>query len=329
MNNIITLDQGGGGKEMHDLLQSFLPVFFRGQWENGENDGATFSMKNVDMNSLVFTTDSYVVSPYKFPGGDIGHLAFSGTVNDLVVMGADPVGLSLSLIIEEGFSRADLENILKSIQHLSTQFQIPIVTGDTKIMERGAVDGIVINTSGIGFAGQLLNGKLEVGDKIIISGGIGEHGVALLSQRFDFDTEIVSDSKPLVDEMKAIRCLLKCSKDPTRAGLAAALNEVAESQGVAFEIWEKSVPIQKPVRSACDMLGIDPFVLANEGKVVCFVATKDAESVVEKLREFNAMAEIIGEVKEVGRGMSKVVLKTEFGSRILGMPSGKIVPRIC
>ena len=335
-NKIITLDQGGGGKEMQELLESFVPHFYRGNWENSENDAATFSVGNADLRSLQFTTDSYVVSPWRFSGGDIGHLALSGTVNDLVVMGADPVGISLALVIEEGFKRSDLEIILNSIQQLSQQYKIPVATGDTKVMERGALDGIIINTSGVGFAQKVLNDPLEAGDKIIISGGIGEHGVALLSQRFDFQTGVVSDSKPLVEEMKVIRDLIKCAKDPTRGGVAATLNEIANVQHVELEIWDEALPIQRSVRSACDMLGLDPLSLANEGKVICFTSSSNKEEVLQKLRKFNKDAAVIGEVKHNLQSSdfnlqtsNRVILKTAFGSRYLDMPKGKIVPRIC
>ena len=291
LNNLITLDQGGGGKEMQELLQSFVPHFYRGEWQHSDNDAATFSVGNADLRSLHFTTDSYVVSPWRFPGGDIGHLAFSGTVNDLVVMGADPVGISLALVIEEGFKRSDLEIILNSIQDLSQQYQIPIATGDTKVIEKGALDGIIINTSGVGFADVVLDKPLEVGDRIIISGGIGEHGVALLSQRFDFQTEVVSDSKPLVGEMRAIRDLIKCAKDPTRGGVAATLNEIAMLKKVDLEIWDEALPIKRSVRSACDMLGLDPLSLANEGRVVCFTSAENEAEVVGRLRRFNKEAD--------------------------------------
>ncbi len=330
----IELAHGNGGREMQEFLQGFLGDFYRGDWDNCANDGATFALPSGD--NLCFTTDSYVVNPIEFPGGDIGHLAFSGTVNDLVVMGAEPMGISLALILEEGFDQKICSKILASINQLSQKYKIPVVTGDTKVMEKGAIDQIVINTSGVGLVREPLTQKVEPGDKIICSGGIGEHGVALLSQRFDFQTEILSDSKPVVEEMQAIRDLIKMAKDPTRGGLAATLNEISSDQGVEIEIQEDKIPVKKAVRSACDMLGIDALELANEGKIVCIVSAENAEEVVKKLQEFNPRAGVIGQVSQKLQVSNdklqmkgKVILKTNLGSRILGMPSGQIVPRIC
>ncbi len=326
-NSLISLEHGNGGSEMQGFLQFYVGDFYRGNdWSNFTNDGATFPLSNGD--HLCFTTDSYVVSPVKFPGGNIGHLAFSGTVNDLAVMGADPLGISLSLVLEEGFSRGELDEILSSIKTLSSQYKIPVVTGDTKVMEKGAIDKVVINTSGIGMAKRVLNESLKEGDKIIISGGIGEHGVALLSQRFDFQTEVVSDSKPLVEEMMAIRDAIKCAKDPTRGGISAALNEIAGEEGFEIEVWKERIPVKKAVQSATQLLGIDPFELANEGRIICFTSSEKSDLIVEKLRKFNSEACVIGEVKQKLK-MGKVVLKTDLGSRVLVMPSGQIVPRIC
>lgn len=323
----VQLDYGNGGQEMQSFLQQFLPKFHRGNdWSNFDNDAATLPLP--DGKTLCFTTDSFVVNPLEFPGGNIGDLAFAGTVNDLVVMGADPLGLSCSLIIEEGFSEETLSKILDTMATLSKKYQIPIVTGDTKVMEKGAVDGIVINTSGVGMADSILDMPLEVGDQVIISGGIGEHGVALLSQRFDFETAIISDSKPLVEEMKAIRSLLKFAKDPTRGGLSASLNEMAISNKCNINVYDEEIPMQKAVRSAGELLGIEIMDLANEGKIVCVASYENAEKVLAKLKKFNPMAAIIGAVSEQ-KEKGSVVLKTDLGSRLLMMPSGKIVPRIC
>jgi len=323
----IQLNIGNGGAEMQEFLGTFLPKFYRGnQWNNFDNDSATLPLP--DGKTLCFTSDSFVVDPIEFPGGNIGDLAFAGTINDLVVMGANPTGISCSLIIEEGFSGEKLTKILDTLANLSHEYKVPIVTGDTKVMEKGSLDGIVINTSGVGLAEEILDKNLEVGDKVIISGGIGEHGVALLSKRFDFETDIVSDSKPLITEMKEIRSLLKFAKDPTRGGLAASLNEIASSHKCKLNIYDIKIPIKKAVKSAGDLLGIDILSLANEGKLVCVANPKNAEKVVEKLKKFNSMAEIIGEIVEKSK-KGNVVLKTDLGSRLLLMPTGKIVPRIC
>lgn len=322
----IPLDYGNGGQEMQDFLQTFLPNFYRGDWQNSQNDAATLPLP--DGQHLCFTTDSFVVDPLEFAGGNIGHLAFAGTVNDLVVMGAKPLGLSCSLVIEEGLDQEVLDRVIKAMQDLSEQYQIPIVTGDTKVMERGALDKLVINTSGVGIATKVLSEPLAPGDKIIVSGGIGEHGVALLSQRFDFQTDIVSDSKPLVTEMEAIAPHVKLAKDPTRGGLAASLNELAQQHQCAITVEEPKIPMHSAVRMAGELLGIDIMHLANEGKLVCVAAPDQAEAVVKTLKTFNPLAAIIGTVEEPHKKGS-VTLKTELGSRRLTMPSGKIVPRIC
>ncbi len=323
----IQLDYGNGGSEMQDFLETFLPNFYRGgAWSNFNNDSATFPLS--DGKTLCFTTDSFVVNPIEFPGGNIGDLAFAGTINDLIVMGAEPIGISCSLIIEEGLNKTKLSKILDTLAKLSHKYKVPIVTGDTKIMEKGDIDQIVINTSGVGLCDEILDENLEVGDKIIISGGIGEHGIALLSKRFDFETEIISDSKPLILEMNEVKKFIKFAKDPTRGGISATLNEIALKYKYDLTIYDKDLPIKKAVKSAGELLGIDILSLANEGKFICIVSDKYAEKVLKKLKKFNSMAEVIGEVtKKTKKG--SVVLKTNLGSRLLLMPSGKIVPRIC
>lgn len=323
----VSIEQGNGGKEMNSLLGSLIHKFERGKkWENFTNDSATYKLPNE--NFLCFTTDSFVVDPIKFPGGDIGHLAMCGTINDLAVMGADPIGLSLAYIIEEGFDRELLEEINNSIAKISSEFKIPVVTGDTKVMQRGTIDKIVINTSGVGIAKKILTKKIQIGDKIILSGSIGEHGVALLSKRFDFDTMIKSDSKPVILEMKKIRNLIKIAKDPTRGGVSASLNEIAKDNSLLIEIEENKIPIKKEVKTATKLLGLEPLELANEGRIVCFVSKKDSNKVLGLLKKFNSTAQIIGEVKDNNKN-GRVILKTELGTRILSVPSGKIVPRIC
>ncbi|MCA9459408.1 MAG: hydrogenase expression/formation protein HypE [Nanoarchaeota archaeon] len=324
----ISIEDGNGGLEMNQLLNSFLPNLNRGnKWKNFTNDSATFTMPSGE--ELCFTTDSFVVNPIEFPGGNIGHLAMCGTINDLVVMGADPIGLSLALIIEEGFEKEKLNKILESINQISNETKIPIVTGDTKVMEKGALDKIIINTSGIGIAkNNIINQELEKGDKIIISGGIGEHGVALLSKRFDFETELISDTKPLHQEMKEIRNHIKFAKDPTRGGISSILNEIAKENKLIIEIIEQNVPIKKEVKSACNLLGIDAMELANEGKILCITKPENEELILNILKKFNPMASTIGEIIEK-KEKGEVILKTQLGSRILSTPSGKIVPRIC
>ncbi len=322
----ISLNMGNGGQEMQELLNKFLPNFHRGNWQNCQNDGATLELQNKE--NLVFTTDSFVVDPIEFPGGNIGDLAFCGTVNDLVVMGAEPLGLSCALILEAGFPNETLTKIITTIQNLSKKYNIPIVTGDTKVLPKGAVDKIIINTSGIGITKQVLDKPLQTGDKIIISGGIGEHGIALLSKRFDFQTDIISDSKPLVKEMHEIKDLIKIAKDPTRGGLSACLNEIAQTNKIEMLLQEDNIPMQKSVKTAGELLGIDILELACEGRAVIVTPEKNADKVVQILQKHNPLASIVGEIKSA-HDKGKVLLKTRLGTRILTMPSGQIVPRIC
>ncbi|MEM3374536.1 MAG: hydrogenase expression/formation protein HypE [Candidatus Woesearchaeota archaeon] len=319
----INLAHGSGSKEMHSLIKLF--DFFRGSWKNFDNDSATYELDNE--NILVFTTDSFVVNPIFFPNANIGHLAFSGTCNDLLVMGSKPLGLSLAFVIEEGFSIEDLKKIIDTLKELSLKYKIPIVTGDTKVMEKGKIDKIIINTSGIGLCkkNELLTKKIEIGDKLIISGSLGEHAVALLSKRFNYETDIISDSKPLVEEFNEIRGLIKQAKDPTRGGIASVLNEIVEKNNLGFLIDEEKIPVKKEVKKVVELLGINLYELASEGRFLCIVSKDNSELVLKKLKKFNESAEIIGEVIEE----KKVILKTFLGNRILGMPSGRIVPRIC
>lgn len=322
--DIITLAHGSGGTEMDNLIKSFK-IAHRGEWKNHDNDAATIDIGGG--RSLVFTTDSFIVDPIFFPGGNIGHLAVCGTINDIAVMGAKPLGLSLSLVIEEGFSQEKLQKIIGSINKLSNETKIPIVTGDTKVMEKGKVDKIVINTSGVGIidSDELLIKKISVGDKIIVSGGIGEHAVALLSKRFDYKTEIITDSKPLIDEMMAVKDKIIFARDITRGGLAAVANEICEQNKVGIAFDEDIIPAKDEVRNVTEMLGINMYELACEGRFICIAPKERATEVEKKLRTFNPLAQVIGEVCE-GR---HVVVKTVLGKRILPKPTGRIVPRIC
>ncbi len=323
----ISIEAGAGGEQTNKLLKSFLPNFFKNsKWQNQNNDAATYQLSNSEI--LCFTTDSYVVNPIKFNGGNIGDLAINGTINDLVVMGAEPIGISLALIIEEGLEEDILQEIIQTINKISKQTQIPIVTGDTKVMEKGSIDKIVINTSGVGITKKILNEKIEIGDSIIISGPIANHATALLSKRFDFFTNIKTDSKPLLQEMREIRGLIKLAKDPTRGGMASSLNEIAQENNIKIELVEKNIPVEKEVRAACKMLGLDYFTLANEGRLIAICKEENKEKVLSVLKQFNLNASIIGEVKSIA-SLGEVILKTELGSRLIPMPSGKIVPRIC
>jgi hydrogenase expression/formation protein HypE len=319
----IKLSEGSGGREMQALIGTL-----RGQlgptnnWKHSGDDGATFSLGD---QQLVFTTDAYVVTPIFFPGGNIGKIAFCGTVNDLAVMGARPIGISLSLILEEGFSKEEFTTIIDTIGKLSRETGIPVVTGDTKVVERGGIDKIIINTSGVGLAVRVLEAPLEVGDAIIVSGGLGEHGAALLARRFELETTLQTDSKPLHEELAAIGDYIKQAKDITRGGLAAILNELSEKNSVALTVEEAVVPLHDEVRALTEMLGIDVYSLASEGRFVCIVAPEQEKRVLEILRTFNPSAVQIGRVS-AGRGVS---VQTVYGKKILSMPSGNIVPRIC
>ncbi len=322
--DVIELADGAGGREMAELIASFA-YGERGAWQCWDDDAALYDLG--DGRLLAYTTDAYVVDPVFFPGGDIGHLAASGTINDLAVMGAEPLGLSVAFILEEGFPRADLEKTVSSVDAVSRETGVAIATGDTKVMPHGAVDKIVVTTSGVGVVekDRVLTKEIEPGDAVIASGGLGEHAVALLSARFDYETDLVSDSKPVIEEIRAVRDRVKVAKDPTRGGIAATLNELAARHGVGLVLEEEAIPLKKEVATVADLLGVSPFELASEGRFIAVTAAEDAASVVKELRSFNQDAAIIGEVVD-GRG---VTLKTVLGQRTLPVPSGRLVPRIC
>ncbi|MFW6450390.1 MAG: hydrogenase expression/formation protein HypE [Nanoarchaeota archaeon] len=326
MTENVTLNHGSGGKEMQKFIDDIKKRFPESvNWKNTDNDASVLPLGND--NNLVFTTDSFTVSPLFFPGGNIGDLAFSGTVNDLLMMGAQVSGISLGLIIEEGFSRKKLDKIIKTIGTLSEETNIPVVTGDTKVVEKGTLQGMVINTAGVGFVinKDLLNKKINEGDKVILSGGLGEHAVALLSKRFDYETDLTTDSKPLVKEISCVKSNIKQAKDPTRGGMAAVLNELSEYNNVGMLIHEKDLPIKKEVKAVTEMLGLDVYQLASEGIFVCVCSQENASTVLKELKKFNNEAAIIGDITK----SKKVVLQTELGQRILHTPQGRLIPRIC
>lgn len=320
---LISLAHGSGGAEMNQLIRTLSQDFsYQGLWQNQNDDAASYPLGDLQ---LVFTTDSYTVSPIFFSGGNIGKLAFCGTVNDLAMMGAKAKALSLAYIIEEGFPYQDLLTINKTIAKLSQIHQIPIVTGDTKVMSKGQVDKIVITTSGLALTQSLLNKNIAIGDKIIISGSLGDHGAALLAKRFDFETNLKSDSQPLYQEILAIKKLIKQARDITRGGLASILHELSAKNNLGFFIEENNIPIKKQVQKIVEILGIDHFTLACEGRFVCICDPHLAPKVLRILQKFNHEAQIIGEViKE-----KKVILKTKYATRSLELPTGNIVPRIC
>ena len=334
MDNRILLAHGSGGKLSHDLVRKHIISRITNPLLDRLDDSAVLDSEG----RLAFTTDSYVVSPIIFPGGDIGRLAVCGTVNDLSMAGARPLYLSLSFIIEEGLAVSELEEIVRSIAETAAEAEIEIVTGDTKVVNRGDADRLFINTSGIG---RIPNGidisgaNAKPGDKIILSGTIGDHGIAIMSKRegLNFTTTLESDCAPLnhlVADMLDESILINCLRDPTRGGLATTLNEIAGQSSVGMELEERSIPVRDEVRGACELLGLDPLYVANEGKLVAIVDEKAAEPVLAKMKQniYGKDAVIIGRVTGEHRG--RVVLKTPYGSsRILDMLSGEILPRIC
>lgn len=319
---MIKLSHGSGGKEMRQLVKEIRQLFPNTTtWKNLCDDAAS---TDAQPGKLLFTTDSYVVSPLFFPGGNIGKIAFCGTFNDLMVMGAKPLGMSLSLVIEEGFPKEELFAILQTIADLSKQFNIPIVTGDTKVMEKGKLDKLIINTSAVGFSDRIIDDPIKPGDEIIVSGPIGEHASALLCERYGFKSNIISDCKPL-QEIGYLIHMIKQARDITRGGLSTVLNELAEKNKVSFSIQEEDIPITKEVLSLTNILGIDPYSLACEGRFLCIAPNNKSGLVLDILLGFNQKAAIIGKVTD-GKG---VILQTKYGKRLLPTPEGNIVPRIC
>jgi hydrogenase expression/formation protein HypE len=334
MEDKILLAHGSGGKLSHDLVkQNFVPLFDNALL-NRLDDSAVFELKG----RLAFTTDSYVVNPIFFPGGDIGKLAVCGTVNDLSMMGAVPKYLSIALIIEEGLAMSDLRKIMESIRKSAKEAGVKIVTGDTKVVNKGSADKLFINSAGVGIvpSGVDISGSnARVGDKVILSGSIGDHGIAVISQRegLQFSSSVKSDCAPLnrlVAEMLDSGAEIHCMRDPTRGGLASTLNEFASSSNVGIRIEEDSIPVHEGVQAACELLGFDPLYVANEGKLVAVVAAKGAEKLVGVMRrnKYGKEAAIIGEV--VSEHSGRVILKTGMGaSRIVDMLVGELLPRIC
>ena len=334
MSDRILLAHGSGGRLAHDIIRnSFLsalsnPVLAR------LDDSALIEPAG----RLAFTTDSYVVQPIFFPGGDIGKLAVCGTVNDLAMVGATPHYLSLAFIIEEGLLISDLEKVVNSIKETTIAAGVAVVTGDTKVVNRGTADKLFINTAGIGTvpAGVDISGhNARPGDMLLLSGTVGDHGIAVLSQRegINFATELKSDCVPLnglVAEMLVSGLNIHCLRDPTRGALATTLNEIAEQSGVSMRIYEEKIPVREAVSSACEMLGLDPLYVANEGKLVAAVSPGDAEKILEQVKkhQYGRDAAIIGEI--MGGNPGRVVMETGLGTtRIVDMLVGEPLPRIC
>ena len=335
----ILLGHGSGGKLSAELVRDiFLPAFQNPMLARLDDQ----AIVNVNGQRLAMTTDSFVVKPLFFPGGNIGSLAVHGTVNDLAMGGATPLFLSAAFIIEEGFSMDELRRVVSSLRKAAADAGVYVVTGDTKVVEKGKGDGLFINTTGIGLVPEgieLSANRARPGDKVILSGSIGDHGIAILAQRegLEFETQIRSDSAALhtlVAQMLVVTSnvdgSIRCMRDPTRGGISSTLNEIAEQSRVGIELLESSLPIHEQVRGACELLGLDPLYVANEGKLIAIVAPEAAHAVLAAVRHhpLGAEAEIIGTVKRENPGL--VTMRTPLGtSRVVDMLAGDQLPRIC
>ncbi len=334
----ITLSHGSGGKSTHNLIEGVFAPAFSNPFLDAMDDAATFGIHGSGQR-MAFTTDTYVVSPLFFPGGDIGKLAVHGTINDLAMAGAVPMYLSAGFILEEGFPISDLRRIVDSMAKAANEAGVAIVTGDTKVVQRGKADGIFINTAGVGIihADWLLGqSQLQPGDKVLLSGSVGDHGIAIMLAReaLEIETEIQSDTAALqtltAALLEAAGDGIHCFKDPTRGGVATSLNEMASGSEVAIGLDEHTIPVHGEVRGACEILGLDPLTIANEGKLLAIVAPDKAELALKVMRShpLGREAAIIGSVQADPPGM--VFLRTDIGGmRVLDMLVGDPLPRIC
>jgi hydrogenase expression/formation protein HypE len=335
MKDTILLDHGSGGKASHHLIKDLVLPAFDNPVLNRLDDGAVVT---VGEQRLAFSTDSYVVDPIFFPGGCIGDLAVNGTVNDIAMCGAKPLFLSAGLIIEEGFSMQELGEIIKNMAVAAKNADVTLVTGDTKVVPKGAADKIFINTSGIGQPltnADISGSNAQPGDKIILSGSIADHGVTILMQRegLRFEAAIQSDTAPLnsmVEQMLVVSDEVHVLRDPTRGGVGTTLNEIALQSHIGIKIYEDQIPVKAAVAGLCELLGLDPLYVANEGKLLACVSARHAESVLAVVREspFGQEACIIGEVAADFPG--QVFMQTRIGGRrIVDMLTGEQLPRIC
>ncbi|MEI7533729.1 MAG: hydrogenase expression/formation protein HypE [Verrucomicrobiae bacterium] len=331
----VLMAHGGGGRLMHRLLEDVFGKAFSNPLLDTRHDSAQF---NVPLGRLAMTTDSYVVRPIFFPGGDIGSMAVHGTVNDLAMSGARPLYLTSAFIIEEGLPMQTLWRVVCSMRDAAKKCGVQIITGDTKVVDKGKGDGLFINTTGIGVLEHSLNiapQNVQPGDAVIVSGDLGRHGMAIMAVRegLEFESRIESDSAPVHEpilELIKAGTEIHCLRDLTRGGLASALNEIAEAAGVKIAIEQKLVPVREDVSAACEILGLDVLHVANEGRFVAFVPAQEVESVLAILRQH----EVSGNSVVIGRVIEKaaplVTVKSTLGvSRILDMPSGEQLPRIC
>ena len=344
-NDIILLAHGSGGELSHELVERLFLRHFDNPILAQLEDAATVPFSRFTLHAsrasarLAFTTDSYVVSPIFFPGGDIGKLAVCGTVNDLAMSGATPLYLSAGFILEEGLELVELERVVASMATTARAASVQIVTGDTKVVDRGSADRLFINTAGIGVVPEgvdLGSDRVRDGDVVLLSGTLGDHGMTIMSQRegLRFDSPLQSDCAPLQGLVAAMLQAapqgLRCLRDPTRGGLATTLNEIAARSGVGIEIEEAAIPVRDAVRAACELLGLDPLYVANEGKLVAFASPEAADSLLAAMRShpYGREATVIGQVRAEHGG--RVVLRTPLGARrILDMLVGDQLPRIC
>ncbi len=343
-DDVVLLAHGSGGTLSHDLVEKLFLRHFDSPALLRLDDSAVLEISNLQLSisnlHLAFTTDSYVVSPLFFPGGDIGKLAVCGTVNDLSMSGARPLWLSAGFIIEEGLLLADLERIVASMAATARRAGVQIVTGDTKVVDRGSADKLFINTAGVGLVPpgvSIAGDQAKPGDLILLNGTIGDHGMTILTQRegLQFDSPLESDCAPLHGLVASLLAALPpgtihCLRDPTRGGLATTLNELAIRSAVGIEIDEPAVPVQDAVRGACELLGLDHLYVANEGKLVAIVAPEAAKAALDALHDHESgrQAALIGQVTEAHPG--RVVLRTALGARrVVEMLAGEQLPRIC
>ena len=335
LDEVITMAHGSGGLASHELMENILLPAFDNKYLREMHDGAKL---NLTTSKIAFTTDSYVVKPLFFAGGNIGKLAICGTVNDLAMTGAEAKYISVGMIIEEGFLFSDLRKIVKTMRQAADEAGVYIVTGDTKVVNKGSADGIFINTAGIG---ERIEGtdisplNAKAGQNIIVSGYLGDHATTIMASRHNLQLpEVVkTDCAPLnhmVKEMLTVAPRIAVLRDPTRGGVAAVLNEIATQAQVGILLEEDTIPVREEVRGFCDILGFDPLYLANEGKLIAFVDANDTEKVLSIMHkyEYGKNASVIGKV--IDKAIGEVGLKTTVGGiRIVDMPQGEQIPRIC
>lgn len=333
---IITLSHGSGGKATNKLIDNLFYKYFNNEFLLQKNDSSVLPVIN---GKIAMSTDSFVINPIFFEGGDIGKLAVCGTINDICMSGAKPLYISVGFIIEEGLPISELEKVVQSIAKTANEAGVEIVTGDTKVVEKGSCDKIYINTTGIGIIEEnrayLGGDKVKNGDKIIISGTLGDHGMCIMNKRenLGFESSIKSDCcllNKLIEDILSASNNVKVLRDPTRGGLATTLNEIIEHGNISMEIAEEFIPVKPEVDAMCEILGLDPLFIANEGKVVVIVDKNDADNVLNIMRQNPVGKDSVLLGEAINDGKNKLYLKTKIGGRrIINMPEGEILVRIC